>query len=73
MEGKFVLVKCVAIGDAMDDMTIGNTYAGYLPVLGEEDMDGIPVRDDDEIWIYKDDTGDEVVTTLSNGLVVISE
>lgn len=73
MEGKFVLVKCVAIGDATDDMTIGKIYAGYLPVEGEEDMSGLVVRYDDEIWIWKDDAGDEVVTTLSDGLVVISE
>lgn len=72
MKGKYVLVKCVAIGDAMDDMTIGNIYAGYLPEKDEEDKDGLKVRYDDEIWIWKDDTGDEVVTTLSDGLVVIS-
>lgn len=73
MKGKFVLVKCIAIGDAMNDMTIGNIYAGYLPEEGEEDKDGHAVRYDDEIWVWKDDDGDEVVTTLSDGLVVISE
>ncbi len=73
MEGRFVLVKCVAIGDAMQDMTIGNTYAGYLPVLGEEDKDGFEVRYEDEIWIYKDDAGDECVTTLSDGFEIVAE
>lgn len=41
--GKYVLVKCVTIGDAMDDMTIGNVYAGYLPDRGEVDKDGLEV------------------------------
>ena len=71
--GKYVLVKCVAIGDAMDDVSIGNIYAGYLPDQGEEDKDGLEVRYNDEIWVWKDDVGDEVVTTLSDGLVVVSE
>lgn len=71
--GKYVLVKCVAIGDAMDDMSIGNIYAGYLPDQGEEDKDGYKVQYDDEIWVWKDDVGDEVVTTLSDGLVIVSE
>lgn len=71
--GKYVLVKCVAIGGAMDDMSIGNIYAGYLPDQGEEDKDGLEVRYNDEIWVWKDDIGDEVVTTLSAGLVVVSE
>lgn len=47
--GKYVLVKCVQIGDAMDDMTIGNIYAGYLPEQGETDVSGLEVRYDDEI------------------------
>lgn len=71
--GKYVLVKCVQIGDAMDDMTIGNIYAGYLPEQGETDVSGLEVRYDDEIWVWKDDVGDEVVTTLSNGLIIVSE
>lgn len=73
MKGKFVLVKCIAIGDAMDDMTIGNIYAGYLPKEGEEDKDGYTVRYDDEIWVWKDDCGDEVVTTLSDGLEIVCQ
>lgn len=71
--GKYVLVKCVRIGDATDDMTIGNIYAGYLPEQGETDMDGLEVRYDDEIWVWKDDAGFEVVTTLSDGLIIVSE
>ena len=71
--GKYVLVKCVRIGDAMDDMTIGNIYAGYLPEQGETDVSGLEVRCDDEIWVWKDDVGDEVVTTLSDGLIIVSE
>lgn len=71
--GKYVLVKCVQIGDAMDDMSIGNIYAGYLPEQGERDKDGLEVRYDDEIWVWKDDVGDEVVTTLSDGLIIVSE
>lgn len=71
--GKYVLVKCVQIGDAMDDMTIGNIYAGYLPEQGEIDVSGLEVQYDDEIWVWKDDIGDEVITTLSDGLVVVSE
>ena len=71
--GKYVLVKCVQIGDAMDDMSIGNIYAGYLPEQGERDKDGLEVRYDDEIWVWKDDVGDEVVTTLSEGLIIVSE
>lgn len=71
--GKYVLVKCVQIGDAMDDMTIGNIYAGYLPEQGETDVSGLEVRYDDEIWVWKDDVGDEVVTTLSDGLIIVSE
>lgn len=71
--GKYVLVKCVTIGDAMDDMSIGNIYAGYLPDQGEKDKDGLEVEYNDEIWVWKDDIGDEVVTTLSDGLVVVSE
>lgn len=71
--GKYVLVKCVRIGDAMDDMTIGNIYAGYLPEQGETDVSGLEVRYDDEIWVWKDDVGDEVVTTLIDGLIIVSE
>ena len=71
--GKYVLVKCVQIGDAMDDVTIGNIYAGYLPEQGETDVSGLEVRYDDEIWVWKDDVGDEVVTTLSDGLIIVSE
>lgn len=71
--GKYVLVRCVQIGDAMGDMSIGNIYAGYLPEQGETDGDGLEVLYDDEIWVWKDDVGDEVVTTLSDGLIIVSE
>lgn len=71
--GKYVLVKCVQIGGAMDDMSIGNIYAGYLPEQGERDKDGLEVQYDDEIWVWKDDVGEEVVTTLSDGLIIVSE
>lgn len=73
--GKNVLVKCVTENpcEHMRDMTTNSIYAAYLPSSEEEDKDGQPVMFDDEVWILRDDVGDEVVARLSHGIKVIED
>lgn len=73
--GKNILVKCVSEHPAghMRDMTFGGIYCAYVPSEGEEDKDGLPRQYDDEVWIYRDDAGDEVVARMSNGFELVGE
>lgn len=57
----------------LSDMTVGKKYAAYLPQEGEEDKDGLRRHWDDEVWIYRDDAGDGVVSRLCYGFEVVSE
>ena len=52
------------------DLTVGNTYKGYLPDVGEKDKDGLAVAYVDELWIESDDAGESVVTRLSEGFTI---
>lgn len=52
------------------DMTVGETYKGYLPDAGEKDMGGFEAAYPDELWIASDDVGEGVVTRLSEGFTL---
>ena len=71
--GKNVLVKLLSKGDdrVLRDMTEGRVYEGYLPEKGDIDSSGWPVMSDDELWIEKDDVGDDVVTYISGKFEIV--
>lgn len=55
----------------LKDMTVGAVYDAYLPDEGELDKDLQPVLRKDEVWIFADDAGDEVVAHLGLGLEIV--
>jgi len=71
--GKKVLVKLLpnALNYVLRDMTEGKVYEGYIPEKGEIDSSGYPVMRDDELWIEKDDAGDDVVTYISGNFEIV--
>lgn len=71
--GKNVLVKLLSKGGdlVLRDMTEGRVYEGYLPEKGDIDSSGLPVMRDDELWIKKDDAGDDVVTFIGDKFKIV--
>ena len=71
--GKKVLVKLLHNERKYElrDMTEGKVYEGYMPEKGEIDSFGDPVMRDDELWIEKDDVGDELVTYISGKFEIV--
>lgn len=68
---KFIGAKTFGGKAVTKGMTQGRIYPAKMPVVGEIDPHGWPVRFNNELWVEADDVGETVVTRLSDGFELV--